>query len=497
MKAFVSTPSAKDRWLPGLASLDGKVNTGTRPITANGEQWPRTSTVFLVAMLVAHILGALVMKRLPIVATIHALGTLAISLFVVLRSHRATDAVCAVAYIAGAEVLWRMTNASLPWEYGKYTVVLIALAALARRGFKGLNYLPILYFLLLLPSCVLTFGAFPLDDARKQIGFNLSGPLSCAVCIALFASIRTQPVIAKRCLMFYLGPAAGIAGLALFGIHGAGEISFASGSNFAASGGFGPVQVSSALGLATVIAFHFANDSGLRRTARIVALSLTLWFLGQSVLTFSRTGLYSSGLSIAVAMPFLLCSNRFRWQALSVLVGLVAIAVYVIFPVLNNFTGGNLERRFSDSRTSGRDQLLQNDVDLWLKSPMLGVGPGVAKLRREKSGVAAHTEYSRLLSEHGILGLGAATVLFIVLVRQFPRRSGMGHQALVASLLLWALMFMASDAMRVVAVAFALSFGAIKLSALPGARSRRDRSIARSDWSSGISPPSSLEPRGI
>jgi hypothetical protein len=267
--------------------------------------------------------------------------------------------------------------------------------------------------------------------------------------------------------------------LAFFGIHAAGEVSFEHGSNFVASGGFGPVQVSSALGLATVISFHFATDSGLRKVARAVAFALTLWFLGQSVLTFARTGLYSAGLSVAAAMPFLMRSSRFRWQAVAVLVGLLGIGVFLIFPALNSFTGGNLERRYADSRTSGRDQLLQDDVNVWLKSPVLGVGPGVAKLRREKSGYAAHTEYSRLLSEHGLLGIAAAAVLGIVLVRQFPRQSVASHQALVASLLVWALMFMASDAMRLVAPALALSFGAIRLSALPRAALRPGRSRAQ------------------
>src|ERR1035441_3463304 len=278
MKALLSVPSFAGR-LPGPVSRAGKASPGPCPIPGRGGQRPRIATSFIVAMVLVHILGGLVMKWLPMVATVHALGTLVVSLTIVLRSRRATDAVCAVAYIAGAEVLWRMTNASLPWEYGKYAVVLIALAALARRGFKGVDYLPILYFLLLLPSSVLTLGAFPLDDARKQISFNLSGPLSCAACLVLFGSIRTQPEVVKRCLLFYLGPAAGVAGLAFFGIHAAGEVSFEHGSNFVASGGFGPVQVSSALGLATVISFHFATDSGLRKVARAVAFALTLWFL--------------------------------------------------------------------------------------------------------------------------------------------------------------------------------------------------------------------------
>ena len=221
--------------------------------------------------------------------------------------------------------------------------------------------------------------------------------------------------------------------------------------------------MSSALGLGSVIAFHFACDQGLSRIVRGLFLGLTLWFLGQSLLTFSRTGLYSAGLAIAAALPFLLRSGRFRWSAMAAFGGLMVIGAVLVFPQLNDFTGGRLKERFADSRTSGRDQLMMDDLKVWREHPLLGVGPGVGKWLREKSGSAAHTEYSRLLSEHGLCGLAAMAVLGIMLLRQFRQGGSLSHRALIASLLVWALFFMASDAMRLVAAALALSVGSVKL----------------------------------
>jgi hypothetical protein len=421
------------------------------------------SIIFLAGMLLVHIAGGLAMRELPVLATVHALLTVVVSLAVVIRGTRVADAICAVAYIAGSEVLWRMTQATVPWEYAKYAVALVAFAGLARRGFKGTAFLPVLYFLLLVPSCLITLETLAWNDARRQISLYLAGPLALVACLLLFGSFRAHPEIVKKCLLFYLAPAAAVAALAFFGIQAAGEVEFGSASNFAASGGFGPVQVSSALGLGSVIAFHFACDKGWSWIVRSLFLGLTLWFLGQSLLTFSRTGLYSAGLAIAGALPFLLQSGRVRWSAMAAFGGLMVIGAVLVFPNLNDFTGGRLKERFADSRTTGRDQLMFDDLKVWREHPFLGVGPGVGKWLREKSGSAAHTEYSRLLSEHGLCGLTAMAVLVLILFRQFRKGASFSHRALIASMLIWAMVFMASDAMRLVAAALALSVGSIRL----------------------------------
>src|ERR1043166_9329225 len=80
---------------------------------------------------------------------------------------------------------------------------------------------------------------------------------------------------------------------------------FSSGSNFEASGGFGPNQVSSMLGWAMILTFLWLMTSALRRCSLPVAGSLILFCGAQAALTFSRTGIYLGVGGIMLGMVFL------------------------------------------------------------------------------------------------------------------------------------------------------------------------------------------------
>src|SRR5262249_21783003 len=107
-----------------------------------------------------------------------------------LTSRRWERVACVAAYICGAEVYWRMRRADVPYEFAKYAVVLILAIAIVRFGRFQKMILPISYFLLLLPSAALTFLELKGEEAREQLSFNMSGPLSLAVCAMFFFSLR-------------------------------------------------------------------------------------------------------------------------------------------------------------------------------------------------------------------------------------------------------------------------------------------------------------------
>src|SRR5690242_13274041 len=83
------------------------------------------------AVFVGHVVLALLMQRLPMFGLLHALGTVAIGVLIAAR-RPLHETAYVVAYIAGSEVLWRMTRAGVFWEYGKYAVALVCLVALVR-----------------------------------------------------------------------------------------------------------------------------------------------------------------------------------------------------------------------------------------------------------------------------------------------------------------------------------------------------------------------------
>ena len=113
-------------------------------------------------MLLGHALMALVMDvSPPPVATLHAAVTMVVALWAVFFARHAIDLVCAAAYVASCEVLWRMTSASIPWEMAKYALVFIAASAIYRFVPRPRRLaVPLLILALILPSAVVTIERF-------------------------------------------------------------------------------------------------------------------------------------------------------------------------------------------------------------------------------------------------------------------------------------------------------------------------------------------------
>lgn len=427
----------------------------------------------LLVFLLAHIPLALTMRQFAAAATLHALATLGIGILWAISTRRLERTAFVIAYITGAEILWRMTGAQVFWEFGKYATVLIAVLAMARARRLGGPLLPLAYFALLLPSTLLTLSQMTAADAREQISFNLSGPLALFTCAWFFSHLRLARADLLRLLLVLVGPAIGIATVALYGTLTAEAIQFTDESNFLTSGGFGPNQVSAMLGLGALFCFLYVLNDRSRGGLRLTLLVAMLVLATQSALTFSRGGLYTAGGAAAVAVLYLLRDNRARLRMVLV-VALIALAAnYLIIPALDEFTGGALSQRFQDTSLTGRDRLLEADLQIWQEHPIFGAGPGGGGSIRARAAlgqlgfdrVAAHTELSRLLAEHGTLGLLALLLLAGASVRNLRRQRNSAGKALVAALIVWALLFMLGSAMRLVAPAalFGLSFAIFDL----------------------------------
>ena len=92
----------------------------------------------------------------------------------------------------------------------------------------------------------------------------------------------------------------------------------------------------------------------------------------------------------------------------------------------------------------------------------LGTLPGLAAAHRSVYflGDAAHSEITRLLAEHGLLGLAALVMLAFVGWNNLRRARPTRYKAFVSSVLAFAAFFMAVNATRIAlpCVAFAISF---------------------------------------
>ena len=184
-----------------------------------------------------------------------------------------------------------------------------------------------------------------------------------------------------------------------------------------------------------------------------------LWLLAQSALTFSRTGLYLFFAALGVATPFLIQSKSRGLRFLLLLIVVAGIS-WAILPMLDAFTGGQLIERFKDRRLTGRDEIPMAELQLWQQKPVFGNGVGMSMYYRSamthQEVPASHTEYTRLLAEHGLLGAGALAALLVMTAQAFLRAQGSWAKATVAALSVWSFLFMAGTSRRLVAPAFLL-----------------------------------------
>ena len=430
----------------------------TRPARPRSSRL-ETSAPFIFLLLLLHVPLALLMQQSADVATWHAVLVGGLAIFGGLFARRPQVPAYACAYTLGAEVLWRMTDAQVFWEWGKYIVVAALGLAVLRfaRSSRG-PLLATLYVLLLLPSAWLTIEFLGFSDrARDAISFNLSGPLALAVSVAFFASNRFTWDEIQKIMWWAVLPMVSIASIAFYStLTSAQSIEFTEDSNFITSGGFGPNQVAAILGLGALLCIFLAahkSSTGLRITAALLAI----WFLGQSALTLSRGGLVAAGVALLVGATHYVKRPRQQVGLMAAILLVFFAFGYLVLPQLNAFTGDILRKRFSDVDTTGRLEIAQADLELWESEPLLGVGAGMSSYYRSSvlvAGSAAHTEFTRLPAEHGAAGLLAILFLGVMVWRAYKQAPTVAVRIWSISLASWALVDMSHSAMRIVAVSF-------------------------------------------
>lgn len=416
-----------------------------------------------------HVVLALAMQRFPQLGTAHALLCVAIGVAIAARSPVVHTAYV-VAYIVGSEVLWRMTSAGVFWEFGKYAVCLVIGVALLRMRLRRNRVFAVGYLFLLLPAAFLTLMTSDLGMARQQISFNLSGPLSLALCVLYFSNLR--PTAGQVQTMFFaaIGPILGIVAIAYYSTVTTADLSFSGEANFGTSGGFGPNQVSAMLGLGLLFSLLVLLQKKIPWRLRAPLLILAVVFATQAALTFSRGGLFIAFVSAFAAAVYLVRDGRTRLTLMILGSLFFVVGKYVVIPRLEVFTSGKLSERYSSLDPTGRSILASHDLQIFFDNPILGVGPGAAAELRGELGKfgAAHTEFTRLLSEHGMLGVIAIIFLIALAVRTFRDARTLQARAYVVAMMTWATLFCSVNAMRLAAPSFMMGLAcAIAFASIP------------------------------
>ena len=420
----------------------------------------KVSRDFLIVMLLTfvHLPLGVALYNTGSAGILHPFFVLCAGLFLALRKKVNMAHVSLVAaYIIGAEVLWRMANVPAPWEFGKYASATIMIVAIVRARRFDIPKLPLSYFALLIPGCILTILQLDLERVTPTLSFNISGPLLLMVSCWFFYRTRFSPLEFQRLLFAIILPLISVAISALFYTVTAEELSFNGESNFATSGGFGPNQVSGMLGLGAFLSIAGLMLLKKQPLIKIYFAVSALLFSTLSVMTFSRGGMYNAVGGIVLVLLFGLQDMAAGLRRLVPALILAGIFLFFIYPILNDFTGGALEDRFEDTGTTQRSEIALSDFEIFFENPVFGVGVGSAYSYRERffiTKAASHTEFSRMLSEHGAFGLAAFACMCAMLIGNLKRPNSRPGRAFVAGIMVWAVMFMMNTGMRLAAPGF-------------------------------------------
>ncbi len=429
-----------------------------------------------ILLITFHIVIAVLIFFFRPLSLVYAICITAIGLYYVLKTQNSGhEALYVAAYIVGSEVFLRMTGGSLLYESAKYGVMIFLALGLYYSGFSN-NAIPYwVYLLLLLPGVIIATETLNIGtDIRKQIAFNISGP----VCLGI-ASIYT---FNRKILFSQLNNILLSIGLPIFSttiylilytpdLKG---ILTGTGSNFATSGGFGPNQVATLMGIGMFVFFSRLILESKTKLMFLINLVILFNITYRGLVTFSRGGMLTGFIIIIILILYLFIKTKSngRYNLYRLLI-FMSIAFLATWAYTSNQTGGLIDKRYAnkdaagrlkESKFSGREDIWNSEIDDFLDHPVFGVGVGKAlEVRQEKSGgllIASHSEFSRTFAEHGTMGIIALLIVFFTPIFLFI--DNQQHIYMFCFLLFWALTINHS-AMRIAAPAFVYSLSLLKV----------------------------------
>ena len=379
-------------------------------------------------LLLIHAVIALIVFVLPFLSKIYALLIPVIGLYIVIRTKNRNNEVLVVAgYLVGTEVLLRMTGGNFNNEYVKFGAIFFMLLGSFYSSFSKNALIYFFFLILLIPGILVTsnteyFGV----DIRKALFFNLSGPVCLAICAIymfqrkiLFSDLQNiivamgLPILTTTVYLFLYNPSVK-------------DVVTGTQSNFETSGGFGPNQVSTILGLGIFI--FFTQLVLFSKTKKEVILNgfLLLFVSYRGIVTFSRGGIITGVVMIACLLVLLYffsnAKGKSKFIPVFIMTALMGIGIWTYSSIQ---TRGLIDKRYANqdargkekkSQLSGREEIIESEITYFLDNPITGIGVGMGKEMREKSlgtAVASHNEITRMLAEHGLFGVLGLLILFI------------------------------------------------------------------------------------
>ncbi len=356
-------------------------------------------------------------------------------------------------YLISFELLDRMANTSpfIPYELGKYFLVVLGILGLNSMGLRSPR--GIFMFLLLIPSLFLSVSN---ERDMKDIISNFIGPIAVSLGVAFSNGAAITSNNFNQILKLIWLPCLASLAYTYIQTPDFDDITFSLKANFETTAGHSSNQVSTILGLGVFLSFYSGLNNLKFSGNRILDFIIMGGFMIQGLLSFSRGGMLI-GVFGSVLLVFLSPVANSNSRRRNISISLVFVSFLFLlgaFEIANNVTGGNLLLRYTGESegtiagskekdlnhfVTGRLDIFEGDVELWLNHFFLGVGVGDSRyLRTVMNGAPPHVELSRLFAEHGLLGFIYALLWFALpfLVWRDSRRNPNSKVILVVLLLI-------------------------------------------------------------
>lgn len=387
-------------------------------------------------------------------------------------------------YLAGFEIVYRIGKFYLLWELGKYLCIMVLVFGLlfSKRSFKIATPF-IVYMLLLMPGIgvALYYGYSDSVYVRKLILQNMSGPICLGIAGVYFFRRQFSQESIIRLLRIGILPSITLVTLLFLGKK-ISEISFATGSNFETSGGFGPNQVSTMLGWG-IILLGFAFFQKVHLTInKITDLALLALLAFRGLLTFSRGGMVGALLGLVLCFGIPLLFNKEGRKKIgrsliqfSLVGGLFFFTLVFVNQLTNNYLyyryiGGTPQEIAYASKTdntgyylSGRELVAQQEWEAFKDFPFFGTGAGqgtIYRIEKYQFTTSSHLEFTRLIGEHGLFGLFAGLIMLFMPIKHFFKHKNLVTRQWLILFFIISVFTMFHSGMRLAmpAVSFAMAF---------------------------------------
>ena len=386
----------------------------------------KEETTYFRIILFHALLGFLV-YLFPFISKIYGYAIFIVGVYYVIKTqNKHNEALIAAAYVVGSEVFLRMTGGNPLYEIAKYGVIIFVFMGMYYSGFAKSATPYWIFLILLIPSLVLTTFVLNFDsDMKNTIAFNISGPV-CLGIASIYTYRRKIHLEEMNAILLSMGlPIVTCMVYLTFYTPNIRDIITNTQSNFQTSGGFGPNQVATFLGLGMFIFFSRIILESRTKFMLVLNLLIAINMSFRGIVTFSRGGMLTGFLMILLLLLFLYYKSNYTGRVkLNYIIVFIGVAMVTTWAYTSFQTGGLIDKRYAnqdaagrkkESQFTGREEVAKNEIDMFLKNPIFGVGVGKgAEVRKAETGdgTLSHDEITRMLAEHGSLGIVGLLILF-------------------------------------------------------------------------------------